>query len=71
MDLETNFAKNLKALRTKRQLSTRGLGEKAGISGVYVYQIEARLRTPTMGVVCRLAEALGVQPLALLKDPPR
>lgn len=68
-DLKANLATNLKRARARRKLSLRGLGEAAGLSGVYVWQIEAGIRNPALLSVSRLADALGTTVNDLLKAP--
>lgn len=68
------LAKALHFARRERGLSTRALAEAAGISQAYVVALErARDRhinpgpTPTLDVVARLAVALDIDPLALVR----
>lgn len=66
-NLTTALAGNLKRLRLKRKLSLRAMGDLSGLSGVYIWQIEAGIRTPTLPVVTKLADALEVKASDLLR----
>lgn len=62
------FAVNLKEERTEQGLSEVQLGRRlARIGEAYVSMIEARERTPSLGVIAALAYALGVEPETLLR----
>lgn len=66
-NLTTALAANLKRVRLKRKLSLRAMGDLASLSGVYIWQIEAGIRNPSLAVVLKLADALEVKSSALLK----
>lgn len=57
----------LAALRERQGLSLAQLSRKAGVSKSMLSQVERQLANPTVAVVWRLAQALGV-PLAQLLD---
>jgi transcriptional regulator with XRE-family HTH domain len=57
----------LKRLREARGLSQYALAKKARISREYMNKLEAGRYDPTVGVVQRLAKALGVPVTALLE----
>jgi transcriptional regulator with XRE-family HTH domain len=56
----------LKALREEKRLSQATLAKKAKITREYVNRLEAGRYDPTVGVLQRLAKALGVPVTALL-----
>jgi len=61
----------IKQLRTKRGMSQEALAAKAKIARVYLAQVEGSAknpptRTPSLGVLERLAKALGVPVTELL-----
>ena len=66
-NLTTALAANLKRVRLKRKLSLRAMGDLASLSGVYIWQIEAGIRNPSLAVVLKLADALEVKSSDLLK----
>jgi transcriptional regulator with XRE-family HTH domain len=56
----------LKRLRTKQQLTRYALAKRAGISQVYVKKLEDGKSDPTIGMLQKLAKALGVPVTELL-----
>jgi transcriptional regulator with XRE-family HTH domain len=50
----------LRAWRQRRGLTLRGLAAKAGVSYVTVSRIEQNHMSPTVAMLERLAEALGI-----------
>lgn len=56
----------LKRLRTARKLSRYALARRAGISRVYVTKLEEGRSDPTVGMLAKLAKALGVPVTELL-----
>lgn len=68
-DLCEAFAHHLARERKRQKLSLRALGDKAGLTGVYIYQIESGDRHPTMVAVSQIAAALGVPPQKMLAAP--
>jgi transcriptional regulator with XRE-family HTH domain len=61
------MAKRVKALRLKRGLTQAELATRARISRKHVVRLEAAEQEPTLGVIERLAKALGVKPGRLLE----
>jgi transcriptional regulator with XRE-family HTH domain len=61
------FATLLKTLREKMNLSQAGLAERSGISKRTIEGWESGRRAPRLGVLPRLAAALGVAPDVLLR----
>jgi len=57
----------LKRLRKKKGVSQTALATAAGISREYVRKLEAGRSDPTVGMLQRLAKALGVPVTALLE----
>jgi transcriptional regulator with XRE-family HTH domain len=56
----------LKKVRTARRLSRYALAKRVGISQSYVAKLEAGRSDPTVGMLQRLAKALGVPVTELL-----
>ena len=50
----------LRDLRNKKRLSLREVGEKVGVSGSYLSQIETSERQPSAEILRKLAPAYGV-----------
>lgn len=63
------LAANLRRLRTDIGLSQEELAERAGLHRTYVSSIERGERNVSVVNICLLAEALGVEPSELLKQP--
>jgi transcriptional regulator with XRE-family HTH domain len=57
----------IKKLRTAQGMSQEGLAKRAKITREYVNRLEAGQYDPTVGVVQRLAKALGVRLTELLE----
>jgi len=62
-----NVAGNVRRLRLKQGLTQEQLAEKAEIEARYVQDIERAKTNMTLAILVALAEALGVDPRALLK----
>lgn len=59
--------KRIRAVRQQRGMSLRDLAHRSGVSKAYLSQLENDPgRRPSVDVVCRIAEALGVSVLELL-----
>ena len=63
-----NVGQNLRRLRTKRGLSMERLSKLCNVSRAMLSQIELAQSVPTIGVVWRVAKALGV-PFSALISP--
>jgi len=61
------FGRRLRALRKLRGLTQEELGERSDVSGKLVGQIERGDGNPTLEVITGFAEALSVEPAALLQ----
>ena len=71
MDVVALLGRNVRALRLERDMSQEQLALDAGMKRSYLSELERGLRNPTVRVLGRLADALNVEPDALLKagDP--
>jgi transcriptional regulator with XRE-family HTH domain len=65
-DVRAILARNIKAARTRLNLSQEELAARAQIDRTYVSGIERRVRNPTITVVARFAAALETTAAALL-----
>lgn len=61
------FGRRLRALRKLRMMTQEKLGERAGVSGKLVGQIERGDGNPTLDVIAGLAAGLDVDPGELLQ----
>lgn len=66
--LARSFGSNVRRERERRGLSVRALGEMCGMDGAGISRLENAERDARLSTVERLAEALGVSPLDLLRD---
>ena len=64
------FGKMVKLHRGRIGYSQERLADKAKIHRTYIGGIERGERNPTLVMIHRLADALGVPPSQLLEDPP-
>ena len=58
---------NIRRIRTERELSQEEVAYRVGIDVSYLGQIERGRRNPTIGVLGRIADALSVPLVGLLK----
>jgi transcriptional regulator with XRE-family HTH domain len=69
--LQANLARAVRQARRGRGFTQRALAARAGIGEKYLSRIERGLVTPSVLVVCQLAEALGVRLEELVALPSR
>lgn len=67
MALRRTFAENLRRARLGHGLSQEALADAAGIDRTYVSSLERDVYGASLDMVDKLADALGVEPLELLK----
>lgn len=67
MEARKRVAVNVQRLRRDRALSQEELGARARVHQTYLSQVESAKRNPSIDVVERLAEALGVDISALFQ----
>lgn len=65
LPLRVVMANNVRRLRTARLWSQEHLAERAGLSQVYVSQIETAKTAASVNTIEKLAAALGIDPEAL------
>ncbi len=65
------LAWNLRRLRTERGVSQERLAADTGIDRAYVSEIERELGNPTIDLLDRLAELLGVRVAEFFDEPPQ
>jgi transcriptional regulator with XRE-family HTH domain len=68
-DLKQSLATNLRQFRMARGLTQSELGAEAGITRAHLNRLERGAFNASLDTVSRLAAALGVEPLKLLKVP--
>jgi transcriptional regulator with XRE-family HTH domain len=65
----SNSVPGLKPLREEKGLTQRALADAVGLSEHAIYLFESGRTAPSLDTLKRLAQALGVQPGALLDEP--
>ena len=68
MDIRAVVGRNLKNYRRAVGLSQESLAFECGLHRTYVSGVERGVRNPTVLVLKKLAEPLGVEPWQLLVD---
>ena len=66
MDLCRQFGANVRRLRKRAGYSQEAFADLSGIARSYMSEVEVGRRNPTLKVVQRIAEALGVPASTLL-----
>ena len=69
--LSAAFSQRLKDTRIDRDLSQVELAEASGVGATYISELERGMSEPTLAIVERLANALGVEPADMLKAATR
>jgi len=67
MDIRRRLGKNVSRLRRERDMSQEEFAFESGLHRTYISGIERGARNPTVSVVQKMADALGVSPATLLK----
>ncbi len=69
MDIRKTLGANLKRLRRAKGWSQEEYAFEAGIHRTYVSDIERGARNPTIEILVKLAQPLGVEPAELISGP--
>ncbi|MGB3690873.1 MAG: helix-turn-helix transcriptional regulator [Jannaschia helgolandensis] len=67
MDIKAVVGRNVKQHREAKGLSQEQLAFEADLHRTYVSGVERGIRNPTVLIVAKLANALGVEPSKLLE----
>lgn len=67
--INKTLGENLHRLRAGERLSLDGLAERSGVSKGMLAQIEKGSTNPSIGILCKIANAFGVTLQTLLADP--
>ena len=68
MDIHAALSANIKRLRTRKGWSQEQLADEAGLHRTYVSGVERGTRNPTVEIVGKIANALGVKPSELFRE---
>ncbi len=66
-EVNIKFAKRLKALRLERTLSQEELASLCGIDRTYIGRLERLERNPSLEILQKIADGLGIELTELLK----
>lgn len=66
MDIRRQVGVNVKRIRIEKNWSQEHFAFETGLHRTYVSGIERGIRNPTVTIISRMAEALGVEPYELL-----
>ena len=61
MDIRQRLAKNVRRIRREKGWSQEELADRADVHRTYISGVERLVRNPTITIVGRIADALGVQ----------
>ena len=67
MDIRVDVGRNLKRLREEAGLSQEGLAYEADLHRTYISGVERGIRNPTVTVLKKIADGLGVDPGELFR----
>ncbi len=62
------FGRRLREIRKERGLTQEALAESADLSGNYISDLELGLKVPSLTILVRLSQALGVATPDLVRD---
>lgn len=65
---EHHFGQVLKAARIRQGLSQQELSFRADVHWSYISQLERGLKSPSLGVILRLAGAIGIKASGLIGE---
>ena len=66
--LRMRFGRRVRELRQKREMSLETLGEHAGVNDKYIQSVETARQSPTLDIVEKIAEGLGVRVVELFSE---
>ncbi len=69
MSVQETFAHNMRICRIREGLSQEALAEKCGLHRTYIGSIEQKSCNVTLETVQKIAMALDISPVELLKEP--
>lgn len=71
MDLKEVVAANLRRLRHAKKMTQEDMADRVGLSPRYIGSVERADASPSVTVLGRLAQALGVEPAVLVTKSKR
>ncbi len=70
VEMAVSLGRRIRKIRQEKGLTLRTVQQRARVSATHVSEIERGKTSPTVGVLDRIAGALGVGPAELLDNPP-
>lgn len=70
MDVRRRVGRNLAEFRKEAGLSQESLADECGLHRTYVSGVERGIRNPTVMVLEKIAQALGIPAARLLEERP-
>ncbi len=67
MKPEDAFGKTLKELRAKKKISQEALAHECSLDRTFISLLERGLRQPSLSTILKIAEALKVSPVEIMK----
>ncbi len=67
-DIKNILANKIRTLRNSRGWTQERLAEEVNVHATYISRIESANKIPTLIIICKIAEALGVDVYELLVD---
>ena len=71
MSIGAVFAVNLRKIRSAKKISQEKLAHDADLDRTYISSLEREVYSPTLEVIARIARALDVEVVELVKTPSR
>lgn len=68
MDIRITVGNNVRALRADKGWSQEELADRTNLHRTYISGIERGLRNPTVLIIAKISEQLGVQPDDILRS---
>lgn len=68
MDICKQVGNNVRRLRTEKDWSQEELADQTGLHRTYISGIERGVRNPTVTIIAKMAEKLGVEPSEILSN---
>ena len=67
-ELAAEFGRRVRAARLEAGFTQEVLAERAGLHATYISNLERGYSAPTLGVIVRVAEGLGIDPGTIVEN---
>ena len=68
-EIQRRLGRAVRSARQEIALTQEEIARRSGLGWRHIQKIEAGEVNPTLGTICKLAAAVGVDPGALLREP--